>query len=324
MNWEGKRVLVTGAAGFIGAAVAHRLMDAGAKVTCLCRSHGWQNEIDFNGATVYEGDVADYNLLSEIISTNEIEYVFHLAANAIVRIASKDPMSTYQTNIMGTVALLEACRNVGRCKKIVVASSDKAYGDHTVLPYTETMALQPKNTYDTSKACADMIARTYAHNYGMPVTVTRCSNVYGPGDMNMSRIIPNSICRALRGERPQLYSDTAMMEREFIYIADVVDALLMLGLSNAGTNGQAYNIGGTGAVRVDHVVVKILELMGSELTTELLAREPTFKEIQRQYIDATLLNCATGWAPTTKLMGGLLKTIEWYRPREKNWDKAVT
>lgn len=317
-DWKGKSVLVTGAGGFIGCAIAYRLIAEGAKVTCLVRSSGWIHEIDLSDATVYEGHVADYDLMCEIISTQEIEYVFHLAANAIVRVAARDPMQTYHTNVMGTVALLEAVRTVGKTvKKVVVASSDKAYGDHTKLPYFETMALQPKNTYDTSKACADMIARTYAHNYELPICVTRCSNVYGPGDMNMSRIIPNSICRLLRGESPQLYSDVSEMEREFIYIDDVVDAFLLLGMSRDFTDGFAYNVGGAGAVKIERLAEMIIEQMGSDVKVEIIPREPQFKEIQRQYIDATLLSMATGWMPKVRLEEGLKRTITWYKPRVK-------
>jgi len=314
-EWKRKNVLVTGASGFIGASIAQTLIEVGAVVTCLVKTKGWENDLDLAGATVYEGDIADYDLMCEILSSQEIEYVFHLAANAIVRIAARDPMSCYRTNVMGTVALLEAARTVGRCKKIIVASSDKAYGDHEVLPYTEDMALQPKNTYDTSKACTDMIARSYASNYGMPVVVTRCSNVYGPGDPNMSRIIPNSICNVLRGEPPMLYEDVSLMEREFIYIDDVVDACLRLALSDEKTNGEAYNIGGTGARSIEHIVGLTLELMGSKMKTNIVKRESVFKEIQKQYINAKKLTDAVGWQPETDLQTGLLKTIKYYKAR---------
>lgn len=323
MSWKGKKVLVTGAGGFIGGSIARSLLRMGAQVTCLFRHQTTEDYIKFrvnvqpkmDGAIFWDGDVSDYKLLCEIISTGEIEYVFHLAANAIVRVAAKDPMSTYQANVMGTVALLEACRNVGRVKKIVVASSDKAYGDHLKLPYNETMALQPKNTYDTSKACADMIARTYAANYGMPICVTRCSNVYGPGDENMSRIIPNSITRILRRERPQLYSDVAEMEREFVYIDDVVDAFLLLGESGDHTNGQAFNVGRNEAYAVSAVVEQISKMMTGDCKVEIIPRDPVFKEIQRQCIDPKLLECATGWKAKMDLQSGLRETIEWYRDR---------
>ncbi len=317
-EFKGKNVFVTGASGFIGGAIVRRLLDVGANVACLTRSVNSMRISSLQGATVFTGDVTDYHLMCEIISSQEIEFVFHMAANAIVRIGARDPMETYRTNVMGTVALLEAVRNVGRhtCKKVVVASSDKAYGDHDVLPYVESMALEPKNTYDTSKACTDMIARSYAHNYSMPIVVTRCSNVYGPGDPNDSRIIPNSIKRILSGSPPLLYSDVSEMEREFIYIDDVVDACLTLAMSEEHTNGQAYNVGGTGVKSVDEVVKILSSLMGSELNPIILPREPAFKEIRRQFIDASKLMQATGWTPKVMLVPGLRKTIQWYRSEE--------
>lgn len=314
MNWKNKNVLVTGAGGFIGAAVAERLITEGANVTALLKSHAVK-PMGLLGTTMFVGNVTDYKLMSDIISSQEIEYIFHFAANAIVRIGARDPMSTYDTNVMGTVAVLEAARNVGKTiKKILVASSDKAYGDHEVLPYTEEMALQPRNTYDTSKACADLVARSYAHNYSMPVVVTRCSNVYGPGDPNNSRIIPNSILRILNGEPPVLYSDVSVMEREFIYIDDVVEACLMLASSDVRSDGEAYNVGGTGAKSVEDVVKTILLLMGADDVDPIIVqRELVFKEIQRQYIDATKLVVMTGWHPKVSLVPGLKNTISWYK-----------
>lgn len=314
MSWKNKNVLVTGVGGFIGAAVAERLITEGANVTALLKSHA-VNPMSLFGATMFVGNVTDYKLMSDIISSQEIEYIFHFAANAIVRIGARDPMSTYDTNVMGTVAVLEAARNVGKTiKKILVASSDKAYGDHEVLPYTEEMALQPRNTYDTSKACADLVARSYAHNYSMPIVVTRCSNVYGPGDPNNSRIIPNSILRILDGEPPVLYSDVSVMEREFIYIDDVVEACLILASSDSMSDGEAYNVGGTGAKSVEDVVKTILLLMGADdVDPVIVQRESVFKEIQRQYIDATKLVVATGWHPNVSLVPGLKNTISWYK-----------
>lgn len=310
-DWKGKNVLVTGAAGFIGGCVARELLDQEAIVTCLIRTKG--KNPNLLGAKIFEGDVADYALMCEIISSGEIEYVFHLAANAIVRVGARDPMNTYRINVMGTVALLEAVRTVGRCKKVVVASSDKAYGDHDILPYKEDMALQPKNTYDTSKACADMIARSYAHNYDLPIVVTRCSNVYGPRDPNMSRIIPNTINRILEGKKPQLYSDVSVMEREFIFIDDVVVANLALALSGPETNGEAFNVGRNHAHMVSTVVEQISKMMGFEDGVEIVPREPSFKEIQKQYISARKLEEATEWSARVQLIDGLRKTIDWYK-----------
>ncbi len=306
--WTGKRVFVTGAGGFVGGAIAQRLYDLGAEGTCLTRRSG-HNPVE--GAETVVGDVSDYALMRDLISSREIEYIFHFAANAIVRISARDPLSTYQSNVMGTVALLEAARNVGRCKKIVVASSDKAYGDHEKLPYVEDMPLQPKNTYDTSKACCDMIARSFAHNYDMPIVVTRCSNVYGPGDRNTSRLIPNSIKRIMEGLPPTLYSDISAMQREFIYIDDVVSACLLLGSSEKETNGKAFNVGGTGAHSIESVIRLILSVMESDLKVEIVERESIFKEIKSQYIDASELE-KLGWFPRTSITDGIIQTANWY------------
>lgn len=312
----GKNVLVTGAAGFIGSSLVKELVSQGANVCSLVRSSCATNSDRLKGSKIYTGDVCDYSLITEIISTNEIEFIAHLAANAIVKNSARDPMNTYKVNVMGTVVVIEAARNVGRCKKILVASSDKAYGDHEILPYTEDMPLLTKNTYDTSKACTDLISRTYAHNYEMPIVVTRCSNVYGPGDPNLSRIIPNTIARLSRGELPMLYSDVSEMEREFIYIDDVVKACLALLESDSATNGEAYNIGGAGPISITGLVDVLKDLMGLKVETLVVQREANFKEIARQYIDATKLFKATGWKQETSLREGLLKTI--HENKQKN------
>lgn len=311
-----QNVLITGAAGFIGSQLALRLKAEGKNVVALVSNfngHGVQNELFEAGITLEMGSVTDYDKMRGLLSMHEIDTVFHLAAYSIVRLSARDPMSTYNVNVMGTVVLLEACRIYGSVKKIVVASSDKAYGDHENLPYTEKHPLQPLNTYDTSKACMDMIARSYAHNYGMPIVVTRCSNVYGPGDRNWSRIIPNTIRRIINNEPPILYSDVENMEREFIFVGDVVDAYVRLGDSDEQTNGKAYNIGGTYPAKIGSLVNDLLVVMGSELKPTIIQRESTFKEIQRQYIDAWEIENAVGWVPSTNMIDGLKATIEWIK-----------
>lgn len=312
--WKGKNVLVTGITGLIGSNLARRLVHLEANVTGIVRQMNISEEVlpDMDRLTLYSGDVTDYKFLCEVISSREIDVIFHLAAYAIVRIAAKDPYNTYNINVMGTVALLEAARNVGKCQSIVCASSDKAYGDHEDLPYLETHALKPRNTYDTSKACMDMISQTYAANYDMPVIVTRCSNVYGPGDANMSRLIPNTIRRVLEGQRPTIYSDIEDMEREFIYVDDVVDAYLAVAL-RPSAKGEAFNVGGTGVQKIGAMIKRVCELMGRpDLEPEIVPRDRAFREITKQYIDAKKLLEFYGWYPVTTLDEGLQKTIDWY------------
>lgn len=307
-----KNVFITGITGFVGTAIAQRLLKQGYNVVGLVKQVNRVSP-DLEGCTLVQGDINDYDTIREAISFYETDIIYHLAAFAIVRVAARDPMSAYAVNVMGTVNVLEAARHVGKCSKILVASSDKAYGDHDILPYCENFALQPKNTYDTSKACMDMIARSYAHNYEMPIIVTRCSNVYGPGDYNLSRLIPNTICRGLRGEPAEIYRDIESMKREFIYIDDVVDAYCSL--AGLTTQADVYNIGGTGPVSIKELVEEISRLMNISDRPVIKTRDSVFKEIQEQYIDAAKLTAATGWEPKTSLQDGLLKTISWYKER---------
>lgn len=309
MDWKGKKVLVTGISGFIGSNLARRLVDLGAIVSGIVVSSNLDNQDILSKCNIYIGDICDYNLVRQVISSNEIEMVFHLAAYSIVRISALDPMSAYDVNVKGTVTLLEACRSVGICKKIIVASSDKAYGDHDELPYIETFPLQPKNIYDVSKACMDMIAQSYAYNYDMPITVVRCSNVFGPYDYNRSRLIPNNIVRLLNGEQPLMYG-SGNMQREFIYIDDVVDAYIAIverGISSV------YNIGNNTALSIRYVIETIsYNVLGKQLEPVIVPRT-NFKEIERQCIDPARLMVDTGWKPKYNLWDGLCKTVEWYR-----------
>lgn len=318
--WKGKKVLVTGISGFVGCRVAERLLENGAEVIGIVKDLNLDQGVGMSlmGAHLECGDICDYEFLRRVISEHEIEVVFHFAAYSIVRVSARDPLSTYKINVMGTVNLLEAIRNVGSTvKSIVVASSDKAYGDHETLPYTELLPLQPKNTYDTSKACMDLISRSYAHNYGLPLVVTRCSNIYGPGDRNFSRIIPNTIRRIFEGKAPTLYSDVENMEREFIFIDDVVTAYLKLAVVAPQYVGEAFNIGETDPIKIRRLVMLIGEVMGRDAEPEIIPREPAFKEIQRQFIDAAKLTAAIEWVPTTSLAVGIDQTARWIKQVSK-------
>lgn len=309
--WKGKNVFITGISGFVGGAFARHILSCGANVTGLIKDINKNNGDILKNCNIVIGDITNCKLARDVIASNEIDIVYHFAATSIVRISALNPVSTYETNIMGTVNILDAVRYSGRKIKVVVASSDKAYGDHDKLPYVETYDLRPKNTYDTSKACMDLIAQSYAHNYGLDVVVTRCSNIYGPYDLNFSRLIPNTILRLLNGQTPTVYEDIEKMEREFIYIDDVIDAYAAVLELNAPSD--VYNIGGTGPKKIMDVIKLLCELTNSKVEYETLRRNVLFLEIEKQFIDSTKLCNAVGWMPKTELRDGLTKTIEWYK-----------
>lgn len=319
--WKGKRVLITGASGFVGRALGEKLASHGSIVTGVYRSvpgGAPPDYLDTSTNRVMFGDITDFEFVRSVVANSEAQVVFHLAASAIVRISARDPIMAYKTNVMGTVNVLEAIRNVSPKTAVVVASSDKAYGDHDILPYTEESPLQPSNTYDTSKACMDMISRSYSKNYGMNVCVTRSSNIYGPGDLNLSRLVPNTIIRLSQGKRPVLYSDIEKMQREFVYIDDVVKAYSLLGIEMFEDpeliKGDAFNIGGQGPQSLSDVARMICHLMGREdLQPEIIERGEFFREIDRQYLAANHLYGMTGWMPDFSLEEGLTRSISFYR-----------
>lgn len=311
--WKGRNVLVTGIGGFIGSAVGRRLIADGATVTGIVRTVNNFHVDLLERSNIMIGDVCDYTFMREVISSNHIDVIFHFAAMSIVRAAAFDPLTAYRVNVMGTANLLEAARNVGRCSSIVVASSDKAYGDHDVLPYTEEFRLDPRNTYDTSKACMDMLARSFAQNYDMPICVSRCSNVYGPGDHNVTRLIPNTIIRLLSGVPPVLYQDVATMVREFVYIDDVVEAYMRAAMSPDMMLGRAFNIGGAGPTLIQDLVEKITKRVGVDVRPVVVPRDNVFREIGEQYIDASFIEKKLGWVRKVPISEGLDRTIDWYR-----------
>lgn len=321
MSWENKNVFITGIDGFVGSAVAKRLHEQGANIVGLVKSINNNSSEWFDSYNIYIGDISDYDLLREIISFNEIDIIYHFAAYSVVRVSARDPLTAYKVNVIGTTSLLEAARHVGRCSCIVISSSDKAYGDHINLPYREDYALQPKNTYDVSKACMDLIAQSYGTNYNMPIVVARCSNIYGPGDHNLSRLVPNTILRMLRGQNPMLYSDIENMEREFIFIDDVVDAYELLGSTDGEFTpvpGSVYNIGNNNPIKIRKMVETIascaedfMQKYREVLKIDLIEREPIFKEIEKQSVDFSKLNADFGWSPLVELEEGLMKTVEW-------------
>ncbi|HOW28880.1 MAG TPA: GDP-mannose 4,6-dehydratase, partial [Elusimicrobiota bacterium] len=268
---------------------------------------------DINKITTIRGSVEDYNLVERVLNEYEIDTIFHLAAQTIVGTANRSPLSTYETNIKGTWNLLEACRHVPCVKRILVASSDKAYGDHSGRSYDENMPLQGRHPYDVSKSCADLIASCYARSYDLPVAITRCGNLYGGGDLNFNRIVPGTIRSALLGERPIIRSDGKFI-RDYFYVEDAVEAYLLLAenLEKKGLQGQAFNFSNEKPLSVIQMADAILRLMNCRKLTLRILNNAT-NEIPRQALSAAKARSRLGWAPHYSLTEGLNKTIDWYR-----------
>ena len=316
--WKNRTALVTGATGFIGAHVARLLVEQGARVVCLQRDAVRANALDLfdlrRRVTVINGQLEDYALLERILNEYEIEAVFHLAAQAIVGAANRSPLSTFETNIRGTYFLLEACRVSPLIKRVVVASSDKAYGSHDTLPYQEDYPLLGLFPYDASKVCTDVLTRSFAHSYALPAAITRFANVYGPGDMNLSRIIPGTILSVLRNEAPIIRSDGTPL-REFVYVDDVARGYLMLAEQIETARGEAFNFGAGEPVQMLALVKRIIELAGKagELEPHVMLKQKIEREIDAQYLSAEKALSRLGWQAAVDLDQGLQQTLDWYR-----------
>ena len=315
--WQDRPTAVTGATGLIGGWLVSRLLAAGADVICLVRDWVPQSELVRAGwierVKVVRGDVREQATLERMLGEYEVETVIHLAAQTIVGIANRNPVSTFETNIQGTWCVLEACRRSPMVKQIVVASSDKAYGDQEHLPYGEATPLQGQHPYDVSKSCADLIAHAYAKTYGLPVAITRCGNFYGGGDLNWNRIIPGTIRSVLRGNRPVIRSDGSYV-RDYFYVEDGAAAYMLLAECLAARpelRGEAFNFSNETQVTVLELVRRILTLMGSALEPEV--RNEASNEIRRQYLSAAKARRELGWRPLFDLDEGLRRTIAWYR-----------
>jgi CDP-glucose 4,6-dehydratase len=312
------RVLVTGAYGLLGSWLVRALLDGGASVTVLRRDDPARSPLRLmdleRSVDVVAGDITTPGLIERALAEYEIESVFHLAAQTIVPTANRSPASTFETNIRGTWLLLEACRLHGT-GRVVVASSDKAYGPHSELPYREGLALQPIYPYDVSKAATDLLARSYWHTFELPVAVTRFANLYGGGDTNRSRLVPEAVAAALEGRAPVVRSDGSP-ERDFLYIEDAVAAYLAI-LEALGRGreacGEAFNAGGGEPHRVLDVVRLICRLAGSGVEPDVQGAGTPAGEIDRQWVDFGKLRSLTGWEPTVGLEEGLGRTIEWER-----------
>ncbi len=310
------RALVTGGRGFAGSWLAKALLEEGAEVISLDREDEGPTGLELLGIAgdVHDvtGELRDGELLGGLLRERSIDTVFHLAAQAIVGEANASPIPTFETNIEGTWVLLEACRECG-VERVVVASSDKAYGPHERLPYSEDSALQPTFPYDVSKAAADLIARSYWHSYELPVAVTRFANLYGGGDRNFSRLIPEAVTAVLDGRSPVIRSDGSP-ERDFLYVADAASAYLAVaeGLASGKAAGEAFNAGWGRPHPVREVVELICELGPGEVEPDYQGTGNPSGEIDRQYLDSAKIRERLGWEPRIELREGLAHTLEWY------------
>lgn len=315
--WKDRSTLVTGASGLVGSWLVKSLVEDRASVVCLVRDWIPQSELARSGSLdsvrVVRGDVCDRALLERVINEYEVNTVFHLAAQTIVGIANRNPVPTFESNIAGTWNILEACRQAKTVKAVVLASSDKAYGDQTVLPYLESTPLQGRHPYDVSKSCADLIAQTYGASYDTPVAITRCGNFFGGGDLNWNRIVPGTIRSVLSGERPVIRSDGQFV-RDYFYVEDGVQAYKILAenlIQNSKLHGLAFNFSNEIQITVLELVDLILRLMHSSLKPDI--RNEASNEIRHQYLSAAEARKALNWAPLFTLEQGMSRTISWYQ-----------
>jgi CDP-glucose 4,6-dehydratase len=315
--WQDRPVLVTGGSGLIGGWLVSRLLDQAASIVCLVRDWVPQSILLspelLARVTVFRGDVSDQPLMERILGEYEIDTVFHLAAQTLVPIANRNPVSTFESNIRGTWSVLEACRRSPLVGQIVIASSDKAYGSQSELPYTEETPLQGRHPYDVSKSCADLIAQSYAQTYGLPVVITRCGNFYGGGDLNWNRIVPGTIRSILRNEAPVIRSDGRLV-RDYFYAEDGVAAYTLLAeklAANRNLAGQAFNFSNEEPLSVLELVERITKVMGS--SRKPVIRHEANHEIPAQFLDAGRARAELGWSAEFSLEVGLARTISWYR-----------
>jgi CDP-glucose 4,6-dehydratase len=311
--------LVTGGRGFVGAWLCGALLERGERVVSLDRAarDGRPSALRLLGiegeVAEVEGDLVDAELMGHILSEHDVRAVYHLAAQTIVGTAAESPVPTFETNVRGTWTLLEACR-VAAVERVVVASSDKAYGAHDELPYREELPLQPTAPYEASKAAAELIALSYWHSYGVPVAVTRFANIYGGGDTNFSRLIPEAVSAALDGRSPVLRSDGSP-ERDFLYVEDAAGAYVAIAdaLDRDEVRGEAFNAGGGRPYPVREIVELIARLAGTGVKPDIRGEGNPAGEIDRQYVDPARIRSVVGWKPAVDLEEGLRRTIEWYR-----------
>jgi CDP-glucose 4,6-dehydratase len=312
--WKGKNVFVTGASGLLGSNLCDQLIQQGAKVTVLLRDYVPESELIKSGnlknVNIVMGHLEDYELILRTINEYEIDSVFHLGAQTIVPTAGRNPLSTFNSNIRGTWNVLEACRVLGSVKRIVVASTDKAYGTQEILPYTEEMELKGIFPYDVSKVCTDLISQSYFKTYGLPVAITRCGNIFGPGDLNFSRIVPGAIRAALLGEVLEIRSDGKFF-RDYIYMDDVVDGNMKIAELIDKTKGEAFNLSTNNRLSVLQAVEKIGKAMGKEIPVKVLNQVKN--EIKDQYLSSEKAQTLLGWKAENTFEDGIRKSVVWYK-----------
>lgn len=321
-KWKDHNVLVTGATGLVGSWLTKYVIDEGAATVALVRdavpqSILWGSSKDFDylkgELRLVHGALEDYALLERAINEYEIDTVFHLGAQTIVGTANRNPLSTFEANIRGTYNLLEACRRSLLVKAVVVASSDKAYGDQEDLPYTEATPLQGTHPYDVSKSCADLISYAYFKSYGLPVCITRCGNFYGPGDLNFNRIVPGTIRSLLNGERPVIRSDGSYI-RDYLYVKDGALAYKLLAermLQDKAIHGEAFNFSTESQMTVLELVKKITKIM--KIKKEPAIMNTSSNEILHQYLSAKKARKTLGWKPEYTFEASISETVDWYR-----------
>lgn len=316
--WKGKRVFVTGATGMIGAWLVKALLVQQARVVALVQDGDPQSELlrsgDVRRIAVVNGDLEEFRTIERAVNGQEADTVFHLGAQTIVGTAHRSPLPTFESNIRGTYNLLEVCRiHKDLVRRVVVASSDKAYGTQPKLPYTEDMHLDGRHPYEASKSCADILAQTYFHTYGLPVAIVRCGNVYGGGDLNWSRIVPGTIRSFLRGEQPVIRSDGRYI-RDYIYVKDVAEAYMRTAeyLDRTDVRGEAFNVSMESPLTVWELVEAIQHHMGCRHISPDI-RNCAENEIVNQSLSAAKARRLLQWKPIYPLDSGLKETIEWYR-----------
>lgn len=315
--WLDRPTLVTGGVGLVGSFVLKKLLERCATVVCLVRDWVPTSEAvrgDLLGhVTTVRGELQDQQCMERTLNEYGIKTVLHLAAQAVVNVANRNPVSTFESNVRGTWTLLEACRRCKTVEQIVVASSDKAYGAQPILPYTEDMPLRPIHPYDVSKGCTDLIAQSYAKSFDLPVIISRCGNFFGEGDTNWNRIVPGTARSVLRGERPIIRSDGTYV-RDYLYADDGAEGYLLLAeklAENPELSSEAFNFSLEKPMTVLEIAGVILRIMGSKLQPDI--RNEALKEIREQHLSAAKAKSILGWKPKFTLEEGLERTIAWYR-----------